>query len=109
MSRVRTPSPAPPPPSISPPRPCHACTGARDDDRPGRVNGALAAAAWAGLAASSLVIGGVLALRVQFSNRVVGLVLAFGAGTLISSVAYELVPEETLEAAGTGIALAIGA
>ena len=73
------------------------------------MNGPLVAAAWGGLAASSLVIGGVLALRFRLSDRFVGLVLAFGAGTLISSVAYELVPEETLEAAGIGIAIAVGA
>ena len=73
------------------------------------MNGPLVAAAWGAIAASSLVIGGVLALRFRLSDRFVGLVLAFGAATLISSVAYELVPEETLEAAGTGIALAVGA
>jgi ZIP family zinc transporter len=73
------------------------------------MNGPLAAAMWGGIAASSLVIGGALALRFNPSNRLVGLVLAFGAGTLISAVAYELVPEETIDAAGVGLALAVGA
>ena len=73
------------------------------------MNGPLAAAAWGAIAASSLVIGGALALRFNLSDRLVGLVLAFGAGTLISSVAYELVPEGSMEATGVGIALAVGA
>jgi ZIP family zinc transporter len=73
------------------------------------MNGALGAVVWGGIAASSLLIGAVLALRARPSDRVVGLVLAFGAGTLISAVAYELVPEEAIDAVGVGIALAIGA
>jgi zinc transporter, ZIP family len=73
------------------------------------MSGPLGAAFWGGLAASSLLIGGVLALRFRPADRLVGLVLAFGAGTLISSVAYELVPEEAIEADGVGAALGIGA
>ncbi len=72
------------------------------------MNDALAAAIWGGIAASSLLIGGFVALRAQPSKRLVGLVLAFGTGTLISSVAYELVPEEAIDAVGVGLALAIG-
>ncbi len=72
------------------------------------MSGALAAGVWGGIAASSLVIGGIVALRFQLSDRLVGLVLAFGAGTLISSVAYELVPEEALDAIGVGAALGLG-
>jgi ZIP family zinc transporter len=52
-----------------------------------------AAFAWGILAASSLLIGGLIALRVRVSSRVVGLVLGFGAGVLISAVAYELVED----------------
>jgi zinc transporter, ZIP family len=48
---------------------------------------------WGALAASSLLIGGVLALAFKVSGRLVGLVLGFGAGVLISAVAYELVEE----------------
>ena len=48
---------------------------------------------WGALAASSLMIGGVLALAFRVSGRLVGLVLGFGAGVLISAVAYELVEE----------------
>jgi ZIP family zinc transporter len=53
----------------------------------------LEAFAWGLVAASSLLIGGVLALRVTVSRRVLGLVMAFGAGVLISAVAFELVEE----------------
>jgi ZIP family zinc transporter len=48
-----------------------------------------AAFGWGALAASSLLIGGVIALRFRVSGRV----LAFGAGVLISAVAYELVED----------------
>jgi ZIP family zinc transporter len=52
-----------------------------------------AAFGWGALAASSLLLGGVIALRFRVSGRVLGLVLAFGAGVLISAVAYELVED----------------
>jgi ZIP family zinc transporter len=48
---------------------------------------------WGALAASSLMIGGVLALVFKVSGRLLGLILGFGAGVLISAVAFELVEE----------------
>lgn len=63
--------------------------------------------AWGFLAASSLLVGGAIALTVRIGSRVLGLVLAFGAGVLISAVAYELVDEAFLMSGGTG-ALALG-
>ena len=48
---------------------------------------------WGALAASSLVIGAGLALVRDWPEWVVGLVLAFGAGALISAVSYELAQE----------------
>jgi zinc transporter, ZIP family len=72
------------------------------------MDDALLAAAWGAIAASSLLIGSFVAIRAQPSKRLVGLVLAFGTGTLISSVAYELVPDEAIDAVGVGIALALG-
>ncbi len=63
--------------------------------------------AWGFVAASSLLIGGGIALTVRVGSRILGLVLAFGAGVLISAVAYELVDEAFLMASGTG-ALALG-
>jgi len=58
---------------------------------------ALAAAAWGALAALSLIAGAVLALTLKPSWRVTGLIMGFGAGALIGAVAYELVPESTVD------------
>ena len=41
-----------------------------------------AAFGWGTLAASSLVIGALVALRFRISLRVIGLIMAFGAGVL---------------------------
>jgi ZIP family zinc transporter len=57
---------------------------------------------WGAFGASSLVLGGLLALRVTISYRVLGLIMAFGAGVLISAVAYELVQEAFDTSAGSG-------
>jgi zinc transporter, ZIP family len=51
----------------------------------------LEAALWGLLSAGSLLVGAVLVLVARPSSRVVGLALAFGAGALISAVAYDLV------------------
>jgi zinc transporter, ZIP family len=48
---------------------------------------------WGTLAASSLVIGAVVALRLRISLRAIGLIMGFGAGVLISAVAFDLVEE----------------
>jgi ZIP family zinc transporter len=61
-----------------------------------------AAFAWGALAASSLILGGVLALRLRIGGRLLGLVMGFGAGVLISAVAYELVEEAFSTADGAG-------
>ena len=55
--------------------------------------------AWGLVASSSLLIGGLLALRLSISRLALGLVMAFGAGVLISAVAFELV-EEAFEQSG---------
>lgn len=54
---------------------------------------------WGALAASSLLVGAALAILRPWSDRVVGLVLGFGAGALIASVAFELA-EEGLQVGG---------
>ena len=61
-----------------------------------------AAFLWGLFAGSSLLLGGLLALRFDISMRVLGLVMAFGAGVLISAVAYELVGEAFTTSAGSG-------
>jgi zinc transporter, ZIP family len=52
-----------------------------------------AALGWGTLAASSLVIGALLALVRPWPDQVVGLILGFGAGALISAVSFELAQE----------------
>lgn len=51
------------------------------------------AALWGAVAASSLLIGGLVALWLPIGRRALGLVMAFGSGVLLSAVAYELVDE----------------
>jgi zinc transporter, ZIP family len=51
----------------------------------------LEAALFGGIAGSSLLIGAFISLVLHPSRRVIGLVMAFGAGTLISAVSFELV------------------
>ena len=66
---------------------------------------------WGALAASSLVLGALLGLARSWPPRQVGIVLAFGAGALISAVSFDLV-EEGAELGGPGtigIGLAVGA
>jgi zinc transporter, ZIP family len=63
----------------------------------------LGAFAWGFLAASSLIVGGVVALRYRIGNRALGLVMAFGSGVLISAVAFELVEEASNTADGNGV------
>ena len=53
----------------------------------------LEAALWGLAGASSLLIGAVIGIAAPLSKRAIGLVLAFGAGTLISAVAFELTEE----------------
>jgi ZIP family zinc transporter len=70
-----------------------------------------AALGWGVLAATSLVIGAVLGVVRAWPNRMIGLVLAFGAGALISAVSFELA-QEGIELGGTrpvAIGLAVGA
>ena len=66
---------------------------------------------WGALAASSLVIGALLGLAREWPDRVVGLVLAFGAGALVSSVSFELAQEGIKVGGGiwVGVGLAAGA
>src|SRR3954465_8224203 len=80
-------------------------------DEGNTVRAVLEALGWGALAASSLVIGAVIGLARPWPERWVGLVLAFGAGALISSVSFELA-EEGVKAGGAvpvGIGLAVGA
>jgi ZIP family zinc transporter len=70
-----------------------------------------AALGWGAIAASSLVIGAVLAFVRSWSAALIGLILAFGAGALISAVSFELVEEAVAigSPGRAGIGLALGA
>ena len=57
---------------------------------------------WGLLATSSLIIGGIIAIRFSLSNRIIGIVMGFGAGTLISAISYELIFEAVKIGRGTG-------
>jgi ZIP family zinc transporter len=66
---------------------------------------------WGALAASSLALGAVLGVLRPWPNRVIGLVLGLGTGTLVSAVSFELAADG-LRAAGLGpvaVGLAVGA
>lgn len=70
-----------------------------------------AALGWGALAASSLVLGAVLGVVRDWPARLVGLVLAFGAGALISAVSFDLAEEgaKVGDPGVLGIGLATGA
>ncbi len=71
----------------------------------------LAAVAWGALAGSSLLIGALLAVIRRWPGALIGGVLAFGAGALISGVAYDLA-QEGLQQSGplvVTVGLALGA
>ena len=57
---------------------------------------------WGMIASSSLILGGYIGTRFNISKRLLGIIMAFGAGTLISAVAYELVYESVRLAKGSG-------
>jgi ZIP family zinc transporter len=60
---------------------------------PARIRSVNEAILWGAVASSSLVIGALLGLARDWPDRVVGLVLAFGAGALISAVSFDLAEE----------------
>jgi len=57
---------------------------------------------WGAIGGGALLIGAVVALRLPISRRVLGMVMAFGAGVLISAVAFDLVEEAFETSAGAG-------
>jgi zinc transporter, ZIP family len=57
---------------------------------------------WGLLATSSLIIGGLIASRFSLSKRAIGIIMGFGAGTLISAISYELIFESVKLARGSG-------
>ena len=66
----------------------------------------LAALGWGSLAAASLIIGAFLGIVRSWKADVVGAILGFGAGALISSVAFELAEEGVM--IGGLVSVAVG-
>src|SRR3954447_22168359 len=66
---------------------------------------------WGVVGAASLVVGAGLALALRLPARVIGLIMAFGSGVLISAVAFELTDEafKTGGADAVAVGLAAGA
>lgn len=62
----------------------------------------LAAGLWGLAAAAALVIGSVAEIGLHISRRITALIMAFGAGALISALAFDLT-EEAFRRGGTGI------
>jgi ZIP family zinc transporter len=57
---------------------------------------------WGTLAASSLVIGAIVALQFHIGLRAIGLIMGFGAGVLISALSFDLVEEAVEKSSGDG-------
>ena len=57
---------------------------------------------WGTLAASSLVIGAIIALRFRIGLRAIGLIMGFGSGVLISALSFDLVQEAVDKSSGHG-------
>jgi len=68
-----------------------------------------AAFGWGAVAASSLVLGMLLGLARAWPNRLIGLVLSFGAGALISAVSFELFEEGVKVGGSSAVGLGLGA
>jgi ZIP family zinc transporter len=74
--------------------------------------GIAAAFLWGAAAASSLLIGGLLVMWRPIGQLAIGLIMAFGAGVLISGVAFELIVpalSKAEEGAHWKVALGLGA
>ncbi len=69
------------------------------------------AALWGFAAASSLLLGALITFALRPSRHVLGLLMGFGAGALISAIAYDLVQEAFahIDFAELAIGLGIGA
>lgn len=65
---------------------------------------------WGGASSASLLLGQALVPLLDGRRRATGLLMGFGAGTLLSAVAYELVPLTSLDqSTGLGVGFLVGA
>jgi ZIP family zinc transporter len=69
----------------------------------------LEAAGWALFAASSLVLGALAAEKLNVSKQLIGEAMGFGAGALVSAIAYELIPHDRVSSRDIWLSFAAGA
>jgi zinc transporter, ZIP family len=68
----------------------------------------LEAAGWGLVGGSSLMLGAVLGLRLSLPSSAIGLVLAFGAGALVSALTFELTDEAFRLGGADAVAIGLG-
>jgi ZIP family zinc transporter len=65
---------------------------------------------WGAFSSAALFIGAATARRMEPHRRATGQLMGFGAGTMLSAVAYELIPETSFErGVALGVSVMIGA
>jgi ZIP family zinc transporter len=69
----------------------------------------LEAAFWGFVGGSSLLLGAVAGLMFPTSQRVIGLIMAFGSGVLISALAFELTEEAFVSGGADAVAIGLAA
>jgi ZIP family zinc transporter len=67
----------------------------------------LEAAWWGFVGGAALLIGAVMGIFIPVRGRVIGLVMAFGSGVLISALSFELVEEAYAESGGLAVVLGL--
>jgi zinc transporter, ZIP family len=66
-----------------------------------------AAAFWGGVGGISLILGALAGYYLGLSSRLIGLVMAFGAGVLISALAFDLTREAYTRGGGDAVAIGL--
>lgn len=69
----------------------------------------LQAAFWGFVAGAALLVGALVGIYVRTSTRVIGLIMAFGSGVLISALAFELTQEAYQRGGGLPAIVGLGA
>ena len=67
------------------------------------------AAFWGFIGGAALIVGAVVGLRFAMSRRWIGLIMGFGAGVLISALAFDLTEEAFERAGGDAVTLGLAA
>lgn len=68
----------------------------------------LEAAFWGFVGGAALLVGAVIGIYVRTSTRVIGLIMAFGSGVLISALAFELTHQAYERGGGTAAVVGLG-